>query len=59
MCSLVLYVIGKVNLSVLLPACNLIYAAAGIFVKRNVVAVNKLGILCLDEKVVVLSVVLT
>ena len=39
-----------------LPACNLIYAAAGIFIKRNVVSFDKLGIFVLDVEAVIFCV---
>src|SRR5690606_14902214 len=57
-CFLVAYIVVKILDLVVLPACNLVYAAAGIFVKGNVITLDKLGVLGLDEEVVVLCVML-
>ena len=57
-CSLVGYVVGEILLLVAVPARDLIDAAAGILVKRNSVTLDELGVLFLDEEVVVLRIVL-
>ena len=57
--SLMLYIAAvEDGLLLLLPARNLVYAAAGVLVKRNIPSIDKLGILRLDVEGVILGVVL-
>ena len=51
--AVVAYVAVEILLTVVLPAGDLVYTAARIFVKGNIVLLNKLGILRLDEEAVV------
>jgi hypothetical protein len=51
-------IVARIDLAILLPALYLSDTAAGIFVERNAVSFNQLGITRFDEEAVVLGVVL-
>ena len=57
-CAGVAYVACNVHCALFVPTLDLFNTAAGIFVQRNAVALDKLGVFVLDEEIVVLGVVL-
>ena len=53
------YITLDILLSRFIPILYLIYATARVFVKRNTVAFDKLGIFGFDKELIVLCIVLT
>ena len=58
LCALMRDLVVDIIIFLVLPVLYLLNAASRIFIERDIISLDKLGILCLDKKVIIFGVVL-